>query len=220
MQTIETSTLLSLAFNERTDLCEIMTSSGSDKARTEWHNYTVLYTHLFEPIRNRPLTVFELGLGTNFEDVPSSMRGTGTPGGSLRGWAAYFPNASIYGADIDRRILFSEPRIRTYYCDQTNAQEVHKMWQDIPDCDIIIEDGLHKFDANKVFFENSVHKLKVGGYFIIEDITRDDAPLMKMQVQQWRDKFPYLDIVIADVPHAENNWDNRLLIAHYSARNL
>ena len=42
--------------------------------------------------------------------------------------------------------------------------------------DIIIEDGLHTFEANKCFFENSIHKVKRGGIYIIEDITNIDLP--------------------------------------------
>ena len=42
----------------------------------------------------------------------------GKPGASLRVWRDYFPNAIIYGADIDKDILFAEERIKTFYIDQ------------------------------------------------------------------------------------------------------
>src|SRR5436190_10228783 len=69
------------------DLCHLMTSFGSDKG-SPFHNYTIAYDRLFAPFRGEPLTVFELGLGTNKVGSPSSMGPLGRPGASLRGWRA------------------------------------------------------------------------------------------------------------------------------------
>jgi len=44
------------------------------------HNYTILYDNLFKNIRNNKLRVFELGLGTNNPNIPSSMGENGKPG--------------------------------------------------------------------------------------------------------------------------------------------
>ena len=44
------------------------------------------------------------------------------------------------------------------------------MWKSLDGFDIIIDDGLHEFHANKCFFENSIEKLNPGGFYIIEDI--------------------------------------------------
>ena len=46
------------------------------------------------------------------------------------------------------------------------------MWELIKekDFDIIIDDGVHFFDANINFYENSIDKLKKNGYYLIEDI--------------------------------------------------
>lgn len=130
----------------RTDLCKIMTDFGSDKGRGH-HNYTIYYDKLFNGIKEENLNIFELGLGTNYLDVPSSMGSDGIPGASLRGWKKYFPNSKVFGADIDKRILFEEDRIKTFYCDQTNVRSIQKMWNSelLKDLyfDIIIDDGLH-----------------------------------------------------------------------------
>ena len=46
------------------------------------------------------------------------------------------------------------------------------MWQDInkDSFDLIIDDGLHTFDASVTFFDNSFSKLKKTGVYIIEDV--------------------------------------------------
>ena len=64
---------------EKTELCHIMTKYGSDKGRRNKHNYTRYYSEIFGNIRNNVRNVFELGLGTNFTDVQSSMGPKGEP---------------------------------------------------------------------------------------------------------------------------------------------
>ena len=72
----------------------------------------------------------------------------GKPGASLRMWRDYFYNANIYGADIDKGILFNEDRINTYFVDQLDSETIKSMWNNIglKDFDIIIDDGLHEVD--------------------------------------------------------------------------
>ena len=98
-----------------TEMCCVMAEFGSDKAK---NNYTPAYSALFNDRRDQHLRIFELGLGSNNPDVLSNMGVFGAPGASLRGWRELFPHALVYGADIDRRILFEEDRIKTFYCDQ------------------------------------------------------------------------------------------------------
>ena len=97
----------------------------------------------------------------------------GAPGASLRGWRRLFRHAYIYGADIDRRILFEEDRITTFYCDQLDRTSVLELWSH-PELrngvDIVIEDGLHTFEANISFLEGSLSHLNPGGIYICEDI--------------------------------------------------
>ncbi len=162
---------LARPLSAETDLCRIMSACGSDKARP-FHNYTVLYDWLFSRFRLEPLSLFELGLGTNKPGAPSSMGENGKPGASLRGWREYFPRAEIVGADIDRDILFEEERIRTYWTDQRDPRAIRALWEIAGNAffDIIIDDGLHEAPANGCFFLESFGRLKPGGIYIIEDI--------------------------------------------------
>ena len=43
---------------------------------------------------------------------------------SLYMWQEYFPNAEIFGADVDKRILFNEGRIKTYFVDQYSFESI------------------------------------------------------------------------------------------------
>ena len=150
---------------ESTDLCSIMRKHCSDKGHPNinnaWHNYTLYYTQRFKNIK--PKRIFELGLGSNNPNIPSNMGPAGVPGASLFGWSEYYPDAKVYGADIDYECLFSTEKIKTFYCDQLNPLSIKKLWQQyelLEGFDIIIDDGCHTFDGIVTFFENSIHKLR------------------------------------------------------------
>jgi len=147
-----------------------MTRFGSDKG---FHSYTPLYSALFNQWRDRSLRILELGLGTNNPDLESNMGVFGAPGASLRGWRQFFPKALVYGADVDRKILFEEERIKTFHCDQLDQNSIRELWSypELRDgMDIILEDGLHTFEANISFLEGSLEHLRPGGVYITEDI--------------------------------------------------
>ena len=204
-----------------TPLCKIMGRNRSDKGSINIsesvHNYTTFYFSIFNELRNKPLRIFELGLGTNNINFLSHMGPNGRPGASLYGWSEFFPNSKIFGADIDSGILFTADRIKTYYCDQTNPHIIKYMWNE-PELqenfDIIVEDGLHTFKANVCFFENSIHKLNKNGYFIIEDITINDEPLFIEKIKEWELQYTDCLFKLITIPSTINYYDNRLLVVH------
>jgi hypothetical protein len=194
----------------RTELCRIMTEEMSDKG-SGWHNYTLLYHFLFRHRRYEIAKIFEVGLGTNFTDTPSNMGERASPGASLRGWRRYFPQAQILGADVDTRILFSEERISTFHVDQLSDYTIDALWQKLSNdqFDIIIDDGLHTFEANTRFFRKSLHKLTSNGYYIIEDIVTYPDNLQRYQAF-----FSNRGAsgVIVKIPNHLNSYDNCLAI--------
>jgi len=211
--------------NSTSILCEIMGRNGSDKSDKHnivefsfpKHNYTLVYHELFKNFRFEKLRIFELGLGTNNEYVVSNMGRNGIPGASLRGWAEYFPNSLIFGADIDSNILFQTDRIKTFYCDQTNPHVIRYMWNEESlkeNFDIIIEDGLHEFGANVCFFENSIHKLKSKGYYIIEDLNIHIKHIYTNQIDEWRLKYPDCIFSLLDIKSFENHINNMILVVY------
>lgn len=197
-----------------TSLCNIMTKCGSDKG--SYHNYTTIYYDYFNNISNNNLNIFELGLGTNYTDIPSSMGPNGTPGASLYGWKEFFPNSNIYGADIDKRILFSDDRIKTYFCDQTNIQSINNLWNISElinlEFDIIVDDGLHEFNANLTFFENSFYKLKKGGKYIIEDLFPETIKNFEDIKEQLIIKHDILSFEVLNLVKDHYPIDNSILV--------
>jgi hypothetical protein len=160
-------------------LCDLY---GSDKGELRssghtysWpsHTYADFYTQLFSHCRNNVKKVFECGLGTNNPNIPSSMGVLGKPGASLRVWRDYFPNATVYGADIDKDILFQEERIKTYFIDQLNPAIINEFWNHVGvvEFDFMVDDGLHTFEAGSTLFTHSIDKLAAHGIYIIEDVS-------------------------------------------------
>lgn len=150
---------------------------GSDKGRT--HDYHLVYGALMrEPSKVQSL--LEIGLGTNNTDVVSSMGSAGNPGASLRAFRKYLPNALIFGADIDRRVLFEDERIRTFFVDQTNLATFDELSTQIKEpLDFIIDDGLHSPNANLTVLIFSISRLKTGGWVVIEDIQQSSLPIFR-----------------------------------------
>jgi hypothetical protein len=199
-----------------TKMCRVMTRQGSDKGHSR-HNYTTVYTALFAEFRGRPVRIFELGLGTNDPDLPSSMGRQALPGASLRGWREFFPRALIYGADIDHRVLFEEDRIKTFYCDQCDRDAIRKLWL-LPELsggmDIIIEDGLHTFEANTSFLEESLDHIRPGGVYVAEDIAWEAADRWCDRLEKiYSKRYPTYQFAIVVIPNAVNlERDNNLLV--------
>jgi len=195
---------------KKTHLCEIMQRHGSDKFGSH-HNYTTLYFQIFEDIKDQELSILELGLGSNDLNIKSNMSGAGTPCGSLRAWREFFINSRVFGADIDDKILINENRISTYACDQTSKESIENLWNNINcEVNIIIDDGLHEFEANKNFFMHSIQHLKKGGIYVIEDIRNEDLQLFNDFLFSQKENYEYADLVA--IPHNRNKGDNCLAI--------
>lgn len=188
-----------------TDLCSLIQTHGSDKGGIGHcrHQYTRYYSPLFTPIRNKSLTMFEMGVGT-FHDIAYGMGPNYSPGSSLRAWAEYFPHAKIYSADIDKTILFQTERIKTTYCNQKQWESIQSMWEEEfvrnVTFDIIIDDGCHDMDANNYLFENSIHKLNPGGVYIIEDVNLNDESYWIQRTDYWSKKHG-LDGRVVKIPN-------------------
>ena len=140
----------------------------SDKSKI--HNYHLVYGSLFKK-KEKVKKVLEIGLGTDNTNLISNMGSRGKPGASVRAFRDFFPKAKIYGADIDKKILFKDKGINTYYVDQTNLKSLKSLYKKIgSNFDLIIDDGLHAPYANINVIISSLNYLKKDGYLVIEDI--------------------------------------------------
>ena len=169
--------------NNSSELSRLCNLYGTDKGgseRDDWpwpiRTYADFYEMLFGQNRMAIRSVVECGLGAWRHADPDA--GRRPAGASLRMWRDYFPHADIIGIDIDRKILFTDERITTYYCDQTDAQSVKDFVTTASlateSVDIIIDDGLHEFRAGTCLFENIFGLLKPDAVYVIEDIAMHD----------------------------------------------
>jgi SAM-dependent methyltransferase len=150
---------------------------GSDKATR--HNYHHLYAHILVN-QGKISNLLELGIGTNNKTVVSNMGIYGSPGASLRAFRDFLPNSKIYGADIDKEILFQEKNIKTFFVDQTDIESFVTLSEKINfQFDLIIDDGLHSPNANiaTLIFANKM--LRPGGWFVVEDVNPAALPIWR-----------------------------------------
>jgi hypothetical protein len=100
------------------------------------------------------------------------------------------PNATIFGADIDKRILFQDDRIQTYFVDQTDLASLESLDKNIPYfMDLIIDDGLHSPNANLAVLSFGLKKLKNYGWLVIEDVPERAVPLWEVVAALLPDTF-------------------------------
>ena len=165
---------------EANKLASLFESYGSDKSTH--HNYHLLYGPLLRKIE--PSRFLEIGLGTNYTDVLSNMGETGKPGASLRAFRDFLPKASIFGADIDKRVLFTEERIKTFYVDQTSPDSFTQLSKHMGSepFDVVIDDGLHSPNANLATMLFAMSILKPSGLFVVEDFRAINVPIWQTVV--------------------------------------
>lgn len=182
-----------------TPLCALSTGDKGNAENTARHDYTRLYHALFSPIREKVQTVFELGI---FQ------------GNSLRMWRDYFPNAIVYGADIDTNFVACAKgdRIVTRQCDETDPGSVKDLLADWPTFDIIIDDALHTFTDNVRFFSLAWERVKPGGFYVIEDLRKEELPLFKQWSAVGYDKRATLYDHSDRIVNGEEIPDNSVLV--------
>jgi hypothetical protein len=173
------------------ELKKLLDFYGSDKANS--HNHHILYGYILKNNFEKK-KILEIGLGTNNTDTLSNMGINGKPGASIRAFKDFCPNSDIYGADVDKRILFNEERISTYHVDQTDVNSLNELATKIPsDFDLIIDDGLHSINANINTLMFGLKKIKIGGWVVIEDIHFNSIDIWKIVLNLLPNKFkPYL----------------------------
>lgn len=172
---------------------EILIDNANTDKNTS-HSYVEVYERLFSPIRESCTKVLEIGV---------------QEGGSIKLWNDYFPNAHIYGLDIDfskLRVDLSSPRIHTSQCNAYSNDTIATL--EDGSFDIIIDDGPHTKESMIIFASKYSQLLKEGGISVIEDV----------QTMEWVSdivkSFPkYMKVDVIDRRHVKGRWDDILIIA-------
>lgn len=154
------------------DLATLFATHGSDKDR---NGYSSLYNALFLALKQAPVSLLEIGIGTMLPGH-SSMKGympdTYQPGASLRAWRDFFPTGDVHGMDVQPDCMFSEPRITTHMCNSTEAESCRAWIEAHPDLtfDIIVDDGSHWDQHQLATLAHLFPLVKPGGFYVIEDV--------------------------------------------------
>jgi trans-aconitate methyltransferase len=132
---------------------------GTDKENG--HDFLRYYDGIFAETKNSVRRVLEIGV---------------LAGASLKMWRDYFPNAVIFGADTDKRVLSDlGPRIQTVQADQSKPEDLDKLAAFGP-FDVIIDDGSHMCRHQQLTFGKLFKNLNTNGVFIIEDLHTSMVP--------------------------------------------
>ncbi|MGA6163617.1 class I SAM-dependent methyltransferase [Amycolatopsis magusensis] len=152
--------LLSGTTRQPIDLAGLSLRQGSDK----WglHFYSQHYERHFEPYRDRPLTVLELGIG-GYQDPAAG-------GGSLRTWKRFLPRALVFGVDIFDKSGVAEQRIYPIKGDQSDPAFLESLAAEIGPIDIVIDDGSHYCPHVVTAFHTLYKHVAPGGLYVIEDL--------------------------------------------------
>ncbi|MEL6477272.1 MAG: class I SAM-dependent methyltransferase [Pseudomonadota bacterium] len=164
----------------RPSLTDLSNRFGSDKgtigpsARWGGNNYTDVYEGFFQPLRDRPVHVLEIGLGVrgaHWEAHIAHGRNA-EGGGSIKALHAYFERGQIYGVDINPATHLENERLRTFQLDQGDRTAWSGFLQEVGEVafDVIIDDGSHRPDHQQITLEMLLPRLAPGGIFVIEDL--------------------------------------------------
>ena len=159
------------------ELSKLFNSYGSDKSTH--HDYDKIYEELLGHRRLKLRNIVEIGIGSNDLSTPQNMGLSGRPGGSLRAFRDWAPNAIVIGADLDGKTMFSERNIATCVVNQLHRKSFSQLKELLPSgADLIVIDGLHTPRAEMNSLLELLPKLSPGGCFVIEDITSRAALLL------------------------------------------
>lgn len=136
-------------------LDQLLQLHGSDKATVHAnpHCYAPYYEKYFEPLREKEITLLEIGVGS---------------GNSLKAWLDYFPNARIFGLDITPGDSIRHER----YVQMQGDQGSPEFWNglDLGPLDVVIDDGSHRNSDIITTWKALWTHVKPGGIYAIEDL--------------------------------------------------
>ena len=163
-------------------LLELFDKHNTDKGSKK-HFYDKVYEQHFKEIRYDPINILEIGV---------------FKGESTAALHEYFPNATIYGVDIFVRrqpheiSILKEKRVKHLKVDSLKAgstELVNNTWGDVK-FDIIIDDGAHWPEANRLTFQHFISFLKADGKYFVEDVWPFDIMTNKQLSDPWLLKDP------------------------------
>jgi hypothetical protein len=182
------------------DLCKLAAHFKTDK----WggHRYAQHYQRHLQHLKNDSFNLLEIGIG--------GYSRAGQGGASLRMWKHFFPNAQIFGMDIQDKSFVDEDRITTFIGDQSDPASLTGIADKTGTLDVIIDDGSHRSAHVITTFETLFPLLRDGGIYAVEDTQtsywpewqgsedRDDPATSMSLLKRLADGLNYEEFVDAD----------------------
>ena len=150
-------------------LTELANSFQSDKGTTfgECHGYTEVYEPFLQARRDESLNLLEIGLR---HDPYYDGKDPGCESPSLSMWLEFLPNARIYAIDIRDFQRLSGGRCTVLQGDQGSVRFWNRIVPQLPEMDVIIDDGSHASFHQQLSFQHLIGLLKPTGVYFIEDL--------------------------------------------------
>jgi len=126
------------------------------KTTDKYLHYFKAYQHHFKPIKHRELNLLEIGVQN---------------GGGLWMWQKYFPNAQIYGIDIDPYCKRHEgDRVKVFTGSQGDPEFLRQVSEEVSGFSIVIDDGSHIMDHQLTSFSILFPLMRLKGIYVFEDL--------------------------------------------------
>lgn len=122
----------------------------------KWDHYFDIYEKHFSQYRGKKVNMLEIGI---------------SHGGSLQLWKKFFgADAHIYAIDINPDCKKLEEENTTIFIgSQSDKAFLENVMVQLPELDIILDDGGHTMIQQLVSFETLYLKVKEGGLYVVED---------------------------------------------------
>jgi methyltransferase family protein len=123
----------------------------------KWMHYFDIYQRHFHKFAGREVHVLEVGIYA---------------GGSLSMWREYFgERCHVYGVDIEAACMaHSGEKTKVFIGDQADRAFWAKVKKAVPTVDILIDDGGHQPEQQRITLEEMLPHIRSGGVYLCEDI--------------------------------------------------
>ena len=170
------------------------------------HTYLDIYEELFNGFKDEDISVLEIGI---------------LEGESLKLWSKYFRNGNVYGIDTFERVPYNVVEnshaghdniylagVDSVYDTERAVESRKDFYEAIGDVKfkVIIDDGLHRADAQISTYNNFINLLDTGGVYIIEDIRDWDGYGAGNELDIIKKELPNIEIInMNDRSHIADN---------------
>ena len=133
--------------------------SNSDKSE----QYSDQYDLISSIIKKKKIKILEIGIGGHNVEFAG--------GQSLIALAHYFDKSDVIGADFFKKDFLNRKNIKTVVLDQGDPKMLKNLGKKYGPFDLVIDDGSHFVDHQRLTFSILFDFLKNKGIYIIEDMT-------------------------------------------------